>query len=303
MISVTGLALTDIHWASKATMVVKMLRLVGMGVGLICTLGVIAASMGMNFLFGYGFGTTVEAARVWGGLSVASDGLKAVLPVVVAHQVAARHWGRALAGVVIFPLVLGYGFMSALGFASQSRGVVVSGRENLNATYAETKSDLAAAESKLAKMGGQRLVGLIEVELAGLRRDRMWAGSGGCLEARTYALRAYCQKADALGAELLQAKEAQDLTAKIDRLKADVKDARERGGTQVADYQAGALAWVLGDDRQKIGTGLSWLAALLVEVISAFGLLMVDQARRKAKSEEKPEVPWKLVGEAVEAEA
>ena len=63
-----------------------------------------------------------------GGLSVASDGLKAVLPVVVAHQVAARHWGRAMAGVVIFPLVLGYGFMSALGFASQSRGVLVAGR-------------------------------------------------------------------------------------------------------------------------------------------------------------------------------
>ena len=99
-----------------------MLRRVMMLVGVLCTLGVIAVSMSMNFLFGYGFGTTVEAARVWGGLSVASDGLKAVLPVVVAHQVAQRHWGRALAGVLIFPLVLAYGFMSALGFAAQSRG-------------------------------------------------------------------------------------------------------------------------------------------------------------------------------------
>ena len=44
-----------------------MLRLVGMGVGLICTLGVIAASMGMNFLFGYGFGTPVWTACVWAG--------------------------------------------------------------------------------------------------------------------------------------------------------------------------------------------------------------------------------------------
>src|SRR5262245_53788162 len=113
-----------------------MLVPVMMIVGVVCTLGVIAASMIMNFLFGYGFGTTAEAARVWGSLSVASDGLKAVLPVAVAKQVGQRHWGRALAAGMIFPLVLAYGFLSALGFAAQSRGAMVVGRESMAASYA-----------------------------------------------------------------------------------------------------------------------------------------------------------------------
>ena len=274
-----------------------MLRRVMMVVGVLCALGVIAASMTMNFLFGYGFGTTVEAARVWGGLSVASDGLKAVLPVVVAHQVAARHWGRALVAVLIFPLLLGYGFMSALGFAAQSRGVLVAGRENVGAAYAQAKTDQAAAEAQLAKKSGRRLPGVIEAEIAGQKRERMWVQSKSCREAGNAAVRAYCRKLDALGAELVEAQEARDLAGRLERLKAEVKAARERGGTQVADLQAEALRWVLGDDLKRTGTGLSWLAATLVEVISAFGLLVVDQAR-KTKVEVAQEAPWKLVGEA-----
>lgn len=276
-----------------------MLRRVMIGVGVLCTLAVIAVSMGMNFLFGCGFGTTVEAARAWGALSVASDGLKAVLPVVVAHQLAEGHWGRAGLGTLIFPLVLAYGFMSALGFAAQSRGELVAGRENQSAVYGEAKSDQAASEAKLTRLGPQRLVGVIDLELAGVRRDRMWMVSKACQEARTNALRAYCQKADALAAELLVAKEAQELAAKIEGLKAEARKAREQGGTQVGDLQAKALIPVFGDNMQRTGTGLSWLAATLVEVVSAFGLLVVDQARKKtAKAVQEQEAPWKLVGEA-----
>jgi hypothetical protein len=272
-----------------------MLRKVMLLIGVLCVLGVIGASGTMNFLFGYGFGTTVEAARVWAGLSVASDGLKAVLPVVVAQQVAQRHWGRALAGMLIFPLVLGYGFMSALGFASQNRAVLVAGAAKATAVFDQAGKDLEAAQADLKRIGPQRMPAEVQVALGTLKREGLWSATRSCTRAKVDAARDFCRKADGLVTEGLLAEQRVGLEAKVETLKAKLGEARPVQAAQLGDLQAEALEWLFGD-AGRAGKGLSWLAATLVEVISAFGLLVVDQARKKPK-EVAQEAPWELVGE------
>ena len=54
-------------------------------------------------------------------LSVACDGLKALLPLFIAWQWAERHRLAAAAGAALFALLLAYGTGSAIGFAAENR--------------------------------------------------------------------------------------------------------------------------------------------------------------------------------------
>ncbi len=277
-----------------------MLRWVAIGVGLVCVLGVMGASMSMNFLFGYGFGTTTATSRVWGGLSVAADGLKAVLPVLIACQLASRRWGRAALGAVIFLIALAYGFMSAVGFSGQSRSLFTLERENAQAAFEEAKADLKKKESDLAGRGKLRLAAEIQGEIDVLQRNVLWDASRSCRKAISDDQRKLCQQSDKLRAELGAVADANALRASIEILKTKRSDARAHGGAQAADYQVAALKWLFPVDAEGAAKGLNWLAAVLVEMVSAFGFLVVEQARETetVTRKDKPDVGWQLVGES-----
>lgn len=287
-----------------------MLRAVLIGLGGLFTLAMIGASMTMNFLFGFGFGHTLVTAWVWGGLSVASDGLKAVLPVLIAYQWRRRNWMRVVTGLLLLPLVFSYGFLSALGFWAESRGLIVDGRSNDKAGLAQAQFDLVLAEKRLASLAPHRLTGIVEAELAGMQRERQWEFTKGCREAENAAGRTFCKRLDALRAELALNEESQTLTRTIQSLKSDIKVARARGAWRQADPLADAMAWVLRLDVTDIRTGLSWMAAILVETVSCFGLLVVEEAgllaglakagRPVERTAER--AAWRLVGKAAETE-
>ena len=99
-----------------------------MGAGLV--LAVTALSMRMNFEFGYSLGTSEGTGRIFGLLSVAFDGLKALLPLFVAWQWRDGRMLREAAGALSFVLVAAYGLASALGFASQHREGVTASQEH-----------------------------------------------------------------------------------------------------------------------------------------------------------------------------
>jgi hypothetical protein len=262
----------------------------------------------MNFLFGFGFGTSVITAWVWGGLSVASDGLKAVMPVLVAYQGRRRHWLRVMAGVVILALVLPYGFLSALGFWAESRGLVVDERSNEKASVTQAQADVGSAEKRLAALAPYRSAGLVEADISGLERERLWQLTHGCQGAASAAGRAFCKRVDALRAELALNKEAQTLTVKIETLKSEIKAALAKGAWREADPLGHAIASVFNLDVSRVRVGLSWMAAILVETVSCLGLLVVEEAgfwaalTRTSAGKIAQRPPWRLVGKAVEAE-
>lgn len=245
------------------------------------TLGVIGLSMAMNFAFGYGLGTTEANARILAALSVACDGLKALLPLFVAWQWAEGRRLAAFAGTILFALLLAYGTASAIGFAAENRAVLTGGRESRNAALADSATGLAAAEARLAALPSHRLLGVIASDIAVRRKDRVWDATQGCTEATLPASRDFCKRVEELNGELAIAAEAAALTLRIDQLKRTIADSRQAGAGREADPQARAITHLTGIDPSHVRAALTWLLAIAVEAISAFGLFAILSRRAR----------------------
>jgi len=270
-----------------------------------CTLAVIGLSMAMNFAFGYGLGTNETNARILGALSVACDGLKALLPLIIAWQWAEGRRLAAAAGACLFVLLLAYGGASAIGFAAENRTAFAGGRETLNAALEVARTDLAAAEAKLAALPESRLAGVIAAELAALRQDRVWTATSGCTNATLAASREVCKHAEALRGEQTIAAEAAALTATIERLKHEIVTSRQAGAGREADPQAQAIAALTGLDPSLVRSGFAWLLAIAVEAISAFGLFAIwrQDAIRPAPPRPAGPMPIAIVRQTPDLEA
>src|SRR5262245_24905664 len=190
---------------------------------------VIAISMSMNLAFGYGLGTTPANARLLAGLSAACDGLKSILPLVIAWQLAARQRLAALAAGILFILLLAYGTCSAIGFAADNRSTMTDGRERNKAGLDDSVRDLAAVEAQLAALPSRSLPAVIEAEISALHKDTAWDATRGCTRATRSPSREFCKRIDTLTGELAAAKAAVSLTARIQALKADIRKGREAG--------------------------------------------------------------------------
>jgi hypothetical protein len=240
-----------------------------------------------------------------GGLSVAFDALKALLPLFVAWQWRDRHWVRAGAGGVLFVLVAAYGMASALGFSSQNRAGITASREHLSASLKEHMDDLETAESRLKALGAHRIAGAVEADIARLKKDRLWDTTKGCTDATLSASRDFCKRIDTLRAELALAAEDQVLTTKIEGLKFKVQQLRARGAGREADPQLGEIARAAGLDVLRVRSGMNWLLAIAVEAVSCFGLFAIawqrgERGTSPAKTNVENAKPWRLVeGEAV----
>jgi hypothetical protein len=266
--------------------------------GLVLT--VTGLSMCMNFEFGYGLGTSEGTGLMLGSLSVAFDGLKALLPLFIAWQRRDRRWVRAGAGGVLFVFVAAYGMASALGFSSQNREGVTASREHLNASLKEHAADLEAAEQRLKALGVHRIGGAVEADIAKLKKDRLWDATSGCTEATLPASREFCKRIETLRAELALAAEDHVLSAKIEGLKFKVQQLRARGAGREADPQLGEIARAAGLDILRVRSGMNWLLAIAVEAVSCFGLFAIAWHRRaggagQAKAETDGAKPWRLV--------
>ena len=269
---------------------------VAVGASVLCVLAVLGLSMRMNYQFGITLAGNVMSAQLLGLLSLAADGLKAVLPVAIGRQWRARQWWRVGVGTVLFALVLTYGFMSALGFAAQGRGEMMGAREQSHATYGEADGQVKTVQEKFAALGRLRNMGEVEADLRGVLREKIWPATRNCSKAAGQEAKALCERYDRLTAEKARVAEGVLLAQKLEALQAEVKKTRAEGGMQAAvDYQVEALRVFFGG--RVDGKGLSWLLAILVEAVSAFGFLAVLKAREAVVEKKVQPEPLRLVGE------
>jgi hypothetical protein len=104
-------------------------------------------------------------------------------------------------------------------------------------------------------------------------------------DARTVEL---CAKVSELRGELAVANEEHDLSARLVMLSEELRQLRERGGARAADPQAELLARLSGGSlaAHDIGPALSVLLAIMIELVSAFGLAVLSasaEATNRAK--------------------
>ena len=76
------------------------------------------ASAVANYLYGTSYGATPEQAAVFGGVSVASDLLKAGLAFAIAAAFVMRRWVAMTVAMVLFACCTIWSLNSAIGFAT-----------------------------------------------------------------------------------------------------------------------------------------------------------------------------------------
>jgi len=257
----------------------RWLFLVGGGVATAAMLGI---SMRLNYLFGHGLGQTPDNALVFGAVSVIADAWKGLGPVFILTLARARRWPTATAAIIVWVACFLYSVSSALGIAIQDRTMLTGGRETLQAGYADVKRQLDDVEGKRRALGKNRSAGELEAAIgvvlmrpvsSGQRiRGTVRSVSVNCSRVDTRTTGA-CAEISILRQEFAVAVEAVRLDQRIAELRRQAAQLRERGATLSSDPQAELFARLTGGwvSARDVGPGLALLLAVVIELVSAFG--------------------------------
>lgn len=264
-----------------------------LGIG--ATVAATIVTSAFNWRFFSGLATDPLAGTLLGAGSVALDLMKIIMPVLVAGALAERAFARAAGGTILFVGLFLSGTIAAMGFASESASRLAATRETITAALREHERDQEDVRGRLARLPAFRPPATVAAEIRALQQDRWYSTSKGCSEATAPASRELCARLERLRGEAATAAEAAVLEVKAERLKADIADLRSRH-TGEADPQAtaigrllrGAFGFVL--DPRDVRSGLSAFTALMLELVSSFGLLFsgVRHRPRPAPDHEPP---------------
>ncbi len=240
--------------------------------------GVLAASVllvvsaMMNYQFGYSLGKTPTDSHIYGMASAAADCFKALAPFFFFAAIRNRVWSQALAAVLVWVVVTGYAFTSALGHAALNRFTTSGERVVASASYKDTRAELKRAEDQLKWIPPHRPPSTVEAELNVLKAQRSWLTSKECTDATIRSSREFCQQYFKLAAEHASGQEAEKYRARIGQLSAQASRVTGAAVMGEADPQAGVIARLTGLEIGTVQTSLMLFVALLIEIGSGFGM-------------------------------
>lgn len=255
----------------------------------------LAVSAAMNWRFGYSLGKTELDGQIYGAASAAADCFKALVPFFFFAAIRNRMWAQASASAVIWVVVTGYSLTSALGHAALNRLDTAGGRAVAAASYKDLRTELKRAEDQLSWIPQHRPALTVQSEVDGLKNQRQWSWTKGCVEVNGKANRDFCQQFHALSAELASASQSATLGKQIAVVKAEMGKTEGASVLSEADPQAAVLTRLAGiaglsmkiEDMQ---TTLAVFVALLLEIGSGFGMF-VAFAQWRLYDQAAPSVP------------
>lgn len=205
-----------------------------------------------------------------GGMSV----LLAALAVMAAEGAfRKRNTGLASIASLTAVICIAYNLTAALGAASHGRAV--------KQAEGDTRQQVQQLEARRAALPVSKPAAAVEAELNGLRQQPAWTSTRGCVDATLPASRTFCTGYADVQAKLAVAVQAEQLDAQIAALRERpmIGDAQGENIASLMQH-AGIAATPAG-----VGLMLNTLLAVLVEIIAAFGPVIVVAAFR---SDEKP---------------
>jgi hypothetical protein len=267
--------------------------------GVLAALVLLLVSAMMNYQFGYTLGRTPTDSHIYGMASAAADCFKALAPFFFFAAIRNRVWSQALAAALVWVVVTGYAFTSALGHAALNRFSTSGERVVAGANYQDLRADMKRAEDQLKWIPPHRPKSTVEAELNVLKAQRSWMTSNECTDATIKSSREFCQQYFKLAAEHASGQEAEKLQAKIAQIGAKIQGARVTGAAVMgeADPQAGVIARLTGLDLSTVQTGLMLFVALLIEIGSGFGMYVAFAYWRPHQSLHGEHKPASRTGE------
>jgi hypothetical protein len=228
--------------------------------------------MMMNYKFGSSLGKTPTDQQIYGMASAAADGFKALAPFFFFAALRNRVWSQAVAAALVWVVVTGYAFTSALGHAALNRFDTSGQRVAASTSYKDTRAELKRAEDQLKWIPPHRPPGTVEAELNVLKAQRAWMTTNECTDATMRSSREFCQQYFKLAAEYASGQQAEKYRVKIAELSAQTAKATGAAVLGMADPQASVIARMTGLDLETVQTSLMLFVALLIEIGSGFGM-------------------------------
>jgi len=241
-------------------------------------LGVLAASVllivsaMMNYQFGYSLGRTPTDSHIYGMASAAADCFKALAPFFFFAAIRNRVWSQALAAALVWVVVTGYAFTSALGHAALNRFATSGERVVAGTNYKDLRAERERIDDQLKWIPPHRPPSTVEAELNVLKAQRAWMTSKECTDPTIKASREFCQQYFKLAAEHASGQETEKLKAKWAQLGAQASKVTGAAVLGEADPQAGVISRLTGLEIATVQTTLMLFVALLIEIGSGFGM-------------------------------
>lgn len=245
------------------------------GAVVIAALVFIAVSALMNALFLSSLGRTGIEAGLLAAVSLASDTVKAVLPVLMVRAVNLRAWGHAAAAAVMLTVVVALSLASGTGFAALTRDGATATRESKAAMLMARKQELRDIESQMTALSPARPATVIDVELRGLQLDRRWMLTKSCQEPVSVSGRQFCAAVSKIQQELATARARDELVATRQRLINGIEELQRVGAGTESDPQVAALAELFGVDRILPRVIITSSIAVILELGSVILVLLV----------------------------
>lgn len=256
------------------------MRWLVVGLGVSASLAFIVVSALVNYQFGITLADDETNKRIYGAVSVASDGLKAGAPFFLAAAWAARRYLVAGAALAAWALFTCYSLVSAFGFASLNRAETTGEQTAIVATYEAAVAEQERVRGALETIGAQRPAGAVEGDILAAEQHPRWTSTSGCTDATVPESRAFCTGYAELQAELATARRAAGLEVELVAANAEVRRLTAAGGVRQVDPQSEALALLTGYEVAEIRNYIGSLFTLLIEFGSGLGLFLSLQYLR-----------------------
>ena len=124
---------------------------------------------------------------------------------------------------MVWVVVTGYAFTSALGHAALNRFSTMGERVVTGANYQDQRAEMKRVEDQLKWIPPHRPPSTVEAELNVLKAQRAWMTSRECTDPTIKSSREFCQQYFKLEAEHASGQEAEKLRAKMAQLGAKVR--------------------------------------------------------------------------------
>jgi hypothetical protein len=226
----------------------------------------IAVSATMNALFLSSLGRTPVEVGLLAAVSVASDMVKAVLPVLIVRAVIIQAWWHFAIASVMLTVVVVLSLASGTGFAALTRNTAVSVRTAQGDELAAWQKELRDIDTAIDGLAPSRQAAVVEADIAGQTIDRHWTWSKSCTDITGASARKFCTGVSALRSELALATSRDQLTAKRSGTRSRIDVLQLAGAAGDSDPQSVAIAALLGVDKSTPRVVLPVSIAVVLEL-------------------------------------
>ncbi|MEL6979367.1 MAG: hypothetical protein AAGM38_11915 [Pseudomonadota bacterium] len=243
-------------------------------IGFALAAAMFAISAWMNYRFGQTLGVEPTDRALYGGASLAADGLKSVIPFLLIGLWRARRWLLVGAGATLWLLCVAWSLASAVGFAAATREAATATRAAALAETAALGERAARLERLIAGLPAHRPAAAVaaEIDAAAVPRD-VWRRTDRCRDVTRPDSLAVCQPVLELRRELAVAEDAARLETDLAATRAALAERPVAGVT--ADPQAAAIAALFGGEASGVRQTLALVMTGLIELGASIGFTLV----------------------------